>query len=121
MRWIVNFAGWTVGGVVVNSGLKYTEALIELEMRLRLTQHAHGKYMRRNNFYTAAAMRRNDGLDNPDQRIVADIAHLAHKFAHLYGHSFTPVPSSLALRVKLLPPLRRRRLLLLLMWWWCSG
>lgn len=91
VRWIVNFAGWTIGGVVVNSGLKYTESLIELEMRLRLTKHAHQKYMTRNNFYAAAAMRRTEGLDNPDQRIVADVAQLAHKFAHLYGHSFTPI------------------------------
>jgi hypothetical protein len=53
VRWIVNFAGWTVGGVVVNSGLKYTEALIELEMRLRLTTHAHDKYMVSNNFDSA--------------------------------------------------------------------
>ena len=36
VRWMFNFLGWTCAGVVVNSGLKYTESLIELEVRDRL-------------------------------------------------------------------------------------
>ncbi|KAJ1482850.1 ABC transporter transmembrane region 2-domain-containing protein, partial [Baffinella frigidus] len=103
VRWIFNFLGWTCAGVVVNSGLKYTESLIELEVRERLTKAVHDKYMRNNRFYSAATARRHDGLDNPDQRIVNNIADYAKKrivnnisdyakkVAHLYGHSFTPV------------------------------
>jgi ATP-binding cassette subfamily D (ALD) long-chain fatty acid import protein len=48
VRWLVNFCGWTAGGVLVNTGLKYTEALIELELRQRLTEKAHSIYMRDN-------------------------------------------------------------------------
>ena len=91
VRWMFNFLGWTCAGVVVNSGLKYTESLIELEVRDRLTRAVHAKYMRENRFYSAATARRLDGLDNPDQRIVNNIADYAKKLAHLYGHSFTPI------------------------------
>ena len=33
VRWFVNFGGWMVSGVVVNSGLRYVETLIYLELR----------------------------------------------------------------------------------------
>lgn len=77
-------------GVVVNSGLRYTESLITIELRAALTKKAHKKYMENNNFYKTAVLRQG-GLDNVDQRIVADIEAFSRETAFLYGHSFKPI------------------------------
>jgi ABC-type uncharacterized transport system fused permease/ATPase subunit len=87
VRWVVSFLGWTAGGVVVNSGLKYMETEVALEVRRRLTRHIHARYMAANNFYTAST---SSALDNPDQRITADLGEFAAKLAALFGHSFSP-------------------------------
>ena len=90
VRWFFNFVGWMASGVVVNSGLRYTESLITIELRAALTKKAHKMYMENNNFYKTAVLREG-GLDNVDQRIVADIDAFAKETAFLYGHSFKPI------------------------------
>ena len=90
VRWFFNFCGWMASGVVVNSGLRYTESLITIELRAALTKKAHKMYMENNNFYKTAVLR-HGGLDNVDQRIVADIDAFAKEAAFLYGHSFKPI------------------------------
>ena len=90
MRWFFNFGGWMGSAVVVNSGLRYTETLIQIELRDALTRHAHKKYMAANNFYRTAVLR-DGGLDNVDQRIVADVDAFSREAAFLYGHSFKPI------------------------------
>ena len=90
VRWFFNFGGWMGSAVVVNSGLRYTETLIQIELRNALTRHAHKKYMTANNFYRTAVLR-DGGLDNVDQRIVADIDAFSREAAFLYGHSFKPI------------------------------
>ena len=90
VRWFFNFTGWMASGVVVNSGLRYTESLITIELRAALTKKAHKKYMENNNFYKTAVLRQG-GLDNVDQRIVADIEEFSRETAFLYGHSFKPI------------------------------
>ena len=89
-RWFFNFGGWMGSAVVVNSGLRYTETLIQIELRAALTKRAHQKYMAANNFYETAVLR-DGGLDNVDQHIVADIDAFAKEAAFLYGHSFKPI------------------------------
>ncbi|KAK3284414.1 hypothetical protein CYMTET_7938 [Cymbomonas tetramitiformis] len=90
-RWLSNFAAWTVMGTTVNTGLKYFESLIALEVRDKVTKHAHAKYLGNSNkFYRAALMQRG-ALDNVDQRIVADIEAWSANVAQLYGHSFKPI------------------------------
>ena len=89
-RWFFNFGGWMGSAVVVNSGLRYTETLIQIELRAALTKRAHQKYMAANNFYKTAVLREG-GLDNVDQRIVADVDAFAKEAAFLYGHSFKPI------------------------------
>ena len=89
-RWFFNFGGWMGSAVVVNSGLRYTETLIQIELRAALTKRAHQKYMSANNFYKTAVLR-DGGLDNVDQRIVADVDAFAKEAAFLYGHSFKPI------------------------------
>lgn len=89
-RWFFNFGGWMGSAVVVNSGLRYTETLIQIELRAALTKQAHKKYMSANNFYRTAVLR-TGGLDNVDQRIVADIDAFSKEAAFLYGHSFKPI------------------------------
>lgn len=44
-RWIWNFGGWMASGTVVNSGLRYVESLIAIEMRQNLTRAAHARYL----------------------------------------------------------------------------
>ena len=90
VRWFFNFGGWMGSAVVVNSGLRYTETLIQIELRTALTRHAHKRYMAANNFYRTAVLREG-GLDNVDQRIVADIDAFSKEAAFLYGHSFKPI------------------------------
>ena len=90
VRWFFNFSGWMGSAVVVNSGLRYTETLIQIELRAALTRHAHKKYMSANNFYKTAVLR-DGGLDNVDQRIVADVDAFSKEAAFLYGHSFKPI------------------------------
>mmetsp|Transcript_38344 Transcript_38344/g.53238 ORF Transcript_38344/g.53238 Transcript_38344/m.53238 type:complete len:696 (-) Transcript_38344:163-2250(-) len=90
VRWVVNFMGWMGMSTMVNSGLKYTESLIALELREKLTQHAHNQYLTANNFYKVAVLQKG-GLGNIDQRICADIDTWATNCASLYGHSFKPV------------------------------
>eukprot|EP00667_Euglena_gracilis_P004532 EG_transcript_4554 len=89
VRWLVNFVGWMVGGVVINSGLKYMQAQVALEFRRCLTAHIHESYLWHNTFYNTSG--RANGLDNPDQRITADLSEFAQKVASLFGHSFTPI------------------------------
>ena len=90
VRWYWNFIGWMTCGVVVNSGLRYTESLIQVELRSALTRRAHEKYMKLNNFYKTAVLREG-GLEHVDQRIVADINEFSREAAFLYGHSFKPI------------------------------
>lgn len=40
-----NFGGWMASGTVVNSGLRYVESLIAIEMRQNLTRAAHARYL----------------------------------------------------------------------------
>lgn len=40
-----NFGGWMASGTVVNSGLRYTESLIAIELRQNLTRAAHSRYL----------------------------------------------------------------------------
>jgi hypothetical protein len=90
-RWVGNFLLWAGSATVVNSGLRYTEALIALELRNGLTRAAHARYLTGTNFYRASVLKNTQGLDNADQRICSDIAAFSQETARLYGHSFKPV------------------------------
>lgn len=90
VRWLSSFTGWTVSGVVVNSGLKYVEAMIQVHLRRALTRRAHQLYLRGNAFYAATVLRQG-GLDQIDQHIAADIDNFSSAAANIYGHSFKPL------------------------------
>jgi len=89
-RWTYHFGMWMSSAVVVNSGLRYTESLIALEMRNNLTRAAHARYLANNAFYRTAVLHAGS-LDNVDQRICSDIEAFAREAAFLYGHSFKPL------------------------------
>ena len=100
VRWLVNFSMWMGGGIMVNSGLRFCESLIALNIRRSLTAYAHSKYLKGLNFYRATVLKRASGtapsdvavtLDNIDQRIVNDIQAFSDNVAFLYGHSFKPM------------------------------
>ena len=85
-----NFAGWMCTGTIVNSGLRYVESLLAIEMRQALTKAAHTRYLEGHAFYKAAVLREGN-LDNVDHRIVGDIEAFSREAAQLYGHSFKPI------------------------------
>mmetsp|Transcript_14743 Transcript_14743/g.31613 ORF Transcript_14743/g.31613 Transcript_14743/m.31613 type:complete len:743 (-) Transcript_14743:102-2330(-) len=92
-RWLVSFTGWMGAAAAVNTGLRYLETLLALELREKLTAAAHAKYLRSTPAFYAAAANPGGGeggLDHVDQRIVVDIDTWASQVASLYGHSFKP-------------------------------
>ena len=89
-RWCTHFGLWMSSAVVVNSGLRYTEQLIALELRNSLTRAAHARYMANNAFYRTAVLHAGS-LDNVDQRICSDVEAFSREAAFLYGHSFKPI------------------------------
>jgi ABC-type uncharacterized transport system fused permease/ATPase subunit len=89
-RWTVHFGMWMSSAVVVNSGLRYTEQLLALELRNSLTRAAHARYMANNAFYRTAVLHAGS-LDNVDQRICSDVEAFSREAAFLYGHSFKPI------------------------------
>jgi len=90
VRWFVDFCMWMLGGVIANSGLRFFESLIALEVRRKLTHYAHKQYLQGLAFYRATSMHKSV-LDNIDNRIVKDIHDFSVNIAFLYGHSFKPV------------------------------
>jgi ABC-type uncharacterized transport system fused permease/ATPase subunit len=82
---------WATSATVINSGLRYTESLIALELRNNLTRAAHARYTVDNHYYAASVLRTVPGLDTCDQRICSDIAAFSREAAALYGHSFKPI------------------------------
>ena len=90
-RWCLNFIAWAGAATVVNSGLRYFESLIAIELRNGLTRAAHARYLAGTNFYRAAVLKSSPGFDQPDQRICSDIASFSREAAALYGHSFKPM------------------------------
>jgi len=89
VKWLAAFSGWTMSGMAVNTGLKYTEAMIQVHIRQALTRRAHALYLSGNAFYSAAVLRKG-GLDAIDQHIAADIDAFSKHAANIYGHSFKP-------------------------------
>ncbi len=91
-RWVFHFGGWCASATIVNSGLRYFESLIAIELREALTRHAHAKYLKANSnaFYKTTVLREGN-IDNVDQRIAADIAVFSKETAFLFGHSFKPL------------------------------
>lgn len=89
-NWAFHFGGWMTTGVMVNSGLRYVESLIAVELREALTRHAHKHYLKGQAFYKATVLK-DGGIDNVDQRVAADIAEFSKEAAQLYGHSFKPI------------------------------
>jgi ABC-type uncharacterized transport system fused permease/ATPase subunit len=78
----------------VASNSSISRPLIEIELRSALTKHAHKRYMAANNFYRTAVLREG-GLDNVDQRIVADIDAFSKEAAFLYGGGMSSSPAIL--------------------------
>ena len=89
-KWVYSFTGWMAASTVVNSGLRYMESVIALELRQKLTERAHRKYLLNNAFYRLAVLRHGN-LGTVDQRIVSDIDAFSREAASLYGHSFKPI------------------------------
>jgi ABC-type uncharacterized transport system fused permease/ATPase subunit len=51
VRWLWSFTLWMVGGIIVNSGLRFGESLLAIQIRSALTQHIHKNYFTGINFY----------------------------------------------------------------------
>jgi len=51
-----------------HTGLKYLESLIALELRQKLTKHAHQQYLKNNNFYKCVLSPSSRGVGRFDAR-----------------------------------------------------
>lgn len=67
VRWLTNFSMWMCGGIVVNSGLRFGEQLLALQIRSALTQHIHKNYFKGINYYRVNSAPAPQG-DNKDQQ-----------------------------------------------------
>lgn len=91
-RWVVHFGGWCCSATVVNSGLRYVETLLAVELRNALTRAAHARYTKGNAFYRTSVLHQGT-VDHVDQRICADIEAFSREAARLYGHRRVPSPA----------------------------
>lgn len=82
------FARAAIPAALVNSGLKYMQALISLAFQQRLTQYLHECYLSNRVYYVASTLR---GLSNADQRITEDVQKFASAISELYSYTFKPI------------------------------
>eukprot|EP01006_Ploeotia_vitrea_P058788 TRINITY_DN70227_c0_g1_i1.p1 TRINITY_DN70227_c0_g1~~TRINITY_DN70227_c0_g1_i1.p1 ORF type:complete len:641 (-),score=66.41 TRINITY_DN70227_c0_g1_i1:125-2047(-) len=88
LQGILKFMAVTVPAALVNSGLKYFSAVLTLAFRVRISSVVHNEYLRGVNFYRAVNLHQ---IDNPDQRVTADISQFAEAVTTLYTESFKPI------------------------------
>lgn len=82
------FAWAAVPAALVNSGLKYMQALISLAFQQRLTEHLHDCYLSNRVYYVASTLR---GLSNADQRITEDVQKFSSAISELFSYTFKPM------------------------------
>lgn len=85
---VAKFARLAVPAAMVNSGLKYMQAIISLSFQQRLTEHLHKCYFSNRVYYVASTL---GGLSNSDQRITEDVAKFCSAISELYSYTFKPV------------------------------
>lgn len=85
---LASFARAAVPAALVNSGLKYMQALISLAFQQRLTQYLHECYLSNRVYYVASTLR---GLSNADQRITEDVQKFASAISELFSYTFKPI------------------------------
>ena len=72
----------------VNSGMKFLQKMIELQVRERLGAFLHGMYLENRCYYQAAQI---VGVTNIDQRLTEDVDKFAAALSELYNHTLKPL------------------------------
>lgn len=85
---VLQLALWSVPASMVNSGLKYTTALLQVAFRKNLTQHFHSRYLDQKTFFRCVGL---GAVDNVDQRITQDVMYWADDAAAIYSTIFKPI------------------------------
>lgn len=88
-RGVVTLGLLAIPASIVNSAIKYTSAMLQLNIRQRLSRHIHQLYLNGMSFYRASNV--GSHLDNIDQRITQDIDKFSTSLSSLYGTIFKPV------------------------------
>jgi len=101
-RLLFDFAGATVGLALLNAMLKYYISTLKEQVREKLTNWCHEKYMRPKDmiFYKANKVG-DDKLDNLDHRITSDVDKFAEIFAMVLSQSLKPIVDFVVYSVEL--------------------
>lgn len=89
VRGVITLGLLAIPASIVNSSIKYTSTMLQLNIRQRLSRHLHDLYLNGMAFYRAANV--SSHLDNIDQRITQDTDKFSSSLATLYGTIFKPV------------------------------
>ena len=91
-QFILNVADigfWAFPSSVVNSGIRYTTAVLEQRFRTNLQHAIHDKYLSGFVAYHVACEK--GTLDNPDHRMTDDILHFSSQITDLFPSVFKPL------------------------------
>lgn len=89
VRGVITLGLLAIPASIVNSSIKYTSTMLQLNIRQKLSRHLHDLYLNGMAFYRAANVAGH--LDNIDQRITQDTDKFSSSLATLYGTIFKPV------------------------------
>lgn len=78
----------SVPASIVNSGLKYLTALLQVSFRENITKHFHRRYLNQEAFFNAVGL---GGVDTVEQRITQDVLKWSEDAASLYQTLFKPI------------------------------
>eukprot|EP00668_Euglena_longa_P023354 GGOE01029180.1.p1 GENE.GGOE01029180.1~~GGOE01029180.1.p1 ORF type:complete len:803 (-),score=261.11 GGOE01029180.1:1043-3451(-) len=76
---------------LLNSTRRYVHSLLSLGIRMRLSKVVNDEYLDGVNFYRTVSLMGEAKLDNPDQRVTADITSFADVFADILPTIFKPL------------------------------
>eukprot|EP00667_Euglena_gracilis_P001665 EG_transcript_1663 len=76
---------------LLNSWRKYVHSLLSLGIRMRLSKVVNDEYLDGVNFYRTVSLMGEAKLDNPDQRVTADISSFADVFADILPTILKPL------------------------------
>jgi ABC-type uncharacterized transport system fused permease/ATPase subunit len=87
-RAVAGFALLGIPAAIVNAGLKFGQAQIQLSFQQHLGLTLHRAYTRNRAYYAASTL---GGLTHADQRITEDVERFASSLAELYNKTLKPL------------------------------
>ncbi|CAE7742210.1 Abcd3 [Symbiodinium pilosum] len=100
-RLVSEFAGATVFLSFLNALLKYYISALRLQVREKITQWCHEKYMRPKEMIFYKANKVGQKIDNCDHQITSDVERFSDVFAEVFSQSLKPIVDFLVYSVEL--------------------